>query len=274
MKQPLRTKYFIIATIISLLIIGTVWFQGKQANTSAQDQPVQTSIYDYRVINTYSHDPQAFTQGLVYDGDFLYEGTGLYGESSLRKVELTTGKALKKVALEPRYFGEGIALWQDKIVQLTWKSQVGFIYNQETFAQESDFTYTTEGWGLTHDGDRLIMSDGTDKLYFLDPESFEKLNSIQVRYQGKPVRRLNELEYIDGEIFANIWMTNFIARISPLTGEVLSLIDLRGLNPSAGKDGQDVLNGIAYDKDEKRLFVTGKLWPKLYEIKLIKRKDR
>ncbi len=269
----MRTKYFIIATIIFLLTIGAVWLQGRQANTSAQDQPVQTSIYDYRVINTYPHDPQAFTQGLVYDRGFFYEGTGLYGESSLRKVELATGKVLEKLALEQRYFGEGITLWQDQIVQLTWKSQVGFIYNQETFAKEGEFTYPTEGWGLTHNGDRLIMSDGTDNLYFLDPETFKKIDSIQVRYQGKPVGRLNELEYIDGEIFANIWMTNFIARISPDTGEVISLIDLRGLNPSAGKNGQDVLNGIAYDQVGRKLFVTGKLWPKLYEIELIKRED-
>ncbi len=270
----MRSKFFALATIIFLLIISTVWFQGKKANTSVENQSVPASICSYHVVNTYPHDSQAFTQGLFYNQGFLYEGTGLYGESSLRKVELTTGKVLQKVLLAQRYFGEGIALWQNRIVQLTWKSQVGFVYNQETFNQEREFTYPTEGWGITNDGDRLIMSDGTDNLYFLDPETFTQLGSIKVRYHGKPVRRLNELEYINGEVFANIWTTNFIARISPDTGEVLSLLDLRGLNPDAGKKGQDVLNGIAYDREKKRLFVTGKLWPKLYEIEIVKSGDR
>ncbi|MGC1248248.1 MAG: glutaminyl-peptide cyclotransferase [Spirulinaceae cyanobacterium] len=267
-------KFFALATIIFLLTVSIVWFQGKKANTSVENLPVSASIYNYQVVNTYPHDPQAFTQGLFYDQGFLYEGTGLYGQSSLRKVELTTGTVIQKTALPQRYFGEGISLWQDKIVQLTWKSQVGFVYNQETFNKEGEFTYPTEGWGITNDGDRLIMSDGTDNLYFLDPETFKQLGSIKVRYKDKPVRQLNELEYINGEIFANIWTTNFIARISPRTGEVLSLLDLRSLNPDAGKKGQDVLNGIAYDEEGKRLFVTGKLWPKLYEIELVESAEK
>ncbi|NES23814.1 MAG: glutaminyl-peptide cyclotransferase [Symploca sp. SIO3E6] len=248
------------------------WFYGQKAQTSPEQQS-QMPVYSYRIVQTYPHDPEAFTQGLIYHDGVLYEGTGLRGRSSLRRVELATGKVLQLHPLSRRYFGEGITLWQNRIIQLTWTSGTGFIYHPETFEKLGEFTYSTQGWGLTHDNKRLIMSDGTDTLYFLNPDTFEEIGSIQVKYQDKPVSNLNELEYINGEIFANVWQTDLIARISPQTGRVLSWIDLTGLletqsrSPSYGSE--DVLNGIAYDELEDRLFVTGKLWPKLFEIELV-----
>lgn len=221
-------------------------------------------------MKTYPHDQQAFTQGLVYHQGFLYEGTGLRGRSSLRKVELETGKVLQIHQLPARYFGEGIVIWQDKIIQLTWTSQVGFVYDRETFEQIGEFNYPTEGWGITHDGEKLIMSDGTNTLYFLDPETFAEIGQVKVKYGNQPVNRLNELEYINGEVFANVWMTDWIVRIDPNTGQVVGAIDLTGLYyPDAQFKGNDVLNGIAYDPEGDRLFVTGKLWPNLYEIELV-----
>jgi glutamine cyclotransferase len=231
-----------------------------------------TPFYTYRIVHTYPHDPDAFTQGLIYHDGVLYESTGLWGRSALRKVELETGKVLQTSQLNDNYFGEGITLWQDQLIQLTWKTNRGFVYNLQTFEKLKDFTYSTEGWGITHDADKLIMSDGSDTLYFLNPQTFERIGTLPVRDQNsKPVVNLNELEYINGEIFANIWYTNKLARISPKTGQVLGWIDLTGLNPesSSGSDSQAVLNGIAYDETGKRLFVTGKLWPELFEIELI-----
>lgn len=231
-------------------------------------------LYTYKVKKVYPHDPKAFTQGLIYDGGFLYEGTGQYGASSLRKVDLETGKVLKMRGLPPQYFGEGIALFRDRIIQLTWQSRVGFVYHKERFELIREFSYPTEGWGLTTDGRHIIMSDGSSTLSFLDPESFKKIKAVEVRDPFGLVSKLNELEYIRGEIFANIWPTNRIARIAPATGMVTGWIDMTGL---AGPDAMfypiDVLNGIAYDAGKDRLFVTGKLWPKLYEIQLINRPE-
>jgi glutamine cyclotransferase len=241
-------------------------------NTTQNTDNVTNNIptQGYRIMKTYPHDNQAFTQGLVYHQGVLYEGTGLRGRSSLRKVELETGKVLQIHQLPDQYFGEGIVIWQDKIIQLTWQSQVGFVYDRETFEQVGEFNYPTEGWGITHDGEKLIMSDGTDTLFFLDPETFQEIGRIQVRYGNQPVRQLNELEYINGEVFANVWMTDLIVRIDPETGEILGAIDLTGLYyPDAQYKGNDVLNGIAYDPEADRLFVTGKLWPNLYEIELV-----
>lgn len=241
--------------------------------TSAQEiETGEIPVYTYRIINIYPHDSTAFTQGLVYYNGFLYESTGLWGQSSLRKVDLTTGKVLQVYHLPKVYFGEGITLWHDKIIQLTWKSNTGWIYNYQTFEKLANFSYPTEGWGITHDGQKLIMSDGTDKLYFLEPTTLKKMGHLQVHAQGKPIVNLNEMEYIEGEIFANIWKSNYIARISPQTGQVLGWIDLTGLIDKiklvSGSRPKNVLNGIAYDDQKKRLFVTGKLWPKLFEIEI------
>ena len=235
--------------------------------------PTTIPVYSYEVVNTYPHDRRAFTQGLVYEAGLLYEGTGLYGRSTLRRVELETGDVLQSHQLLPQYFGEGITIFGDRIYQLTWQSQVGFIFDKETFEQLAEFAYPTEGWGLTHDGQQLIMSDGTSTLHFLDPETLTEAGQIQVRANGIPVVRLNELEYINGEVYANIWQTDRVARIDPQTGDVVGWIELGGLlEPEDHDPSVDVLNGIAYDAAGGRLFVTGKLWPKLFEIELLAQK--
>ena len=233
----------------------------------------EASSYTYEVVNSYPHDTAAFTQGLVYEDGFLYEGTGLAGQSSLRKVDLTTGKVLQSVNLPEALFGEGITVFGDRIVQLTWTTRVGFVYDKKSFEKVGEFAYLTEGWGLTHDGKQLIMSDGTSTLYYLDPKTFALTGKIEVSYEGTPVVKLNELEYIKGQIYANVWQTDRIARISPKTGEVVAWIDLGGLLQRENYPGKaDVLNGIAYDTRKGWLFVTGKLWPKVYEIKLVPQK--
>ena len=226
--------------------------------------------YSYRVINEYPHDASAFTQGLVFDDGRLYEGTGLYGSSSLRLVALETGEVSRTVELPAEYFGEGIALYEgNKIAQLTWRNHVGFIYDKGDFEILDQFTYPTEGWGLTYDGSRLIMSDGTSTLHFLDPETLEEVCTVEVVDAGQPVVRINELEYIRGAIYANIWLTDWIAVIDPTTGQVTAWVDLQGLLSPEDAVGADVLNGIAYDAGGDRLFVTGKLWPSLFEIELV-----
>jgi len=228
-----------------------------------------TPVMTYEVLNIFPHDPQAFTQGLVYHEGYLYESTGLYGGSSLRKVELETGEVLRKVDLSEAYFAEGLALYEDRLFQLTWREGTGFIYGLEDFSLIDQFVYQTEGWGLTHDGERLIMSDGTNNLYFLDPNTLQITKTLEVTFMGEEIVRLNELEYIRGEIYANIWQTDYIVRIDPTTGDVLGWIDLGGILPEDLRGGTDVLNGIAYDQEGDRLFVTGKFWPQLYEIQLI-----
>jgi glutamine cyclotransferase len=247
------------------IIHGSVSFADSNNSESINEVPV----YSYKVVNSYPHDPEAFTQGLAYEDGFIYEGTGLNGRSSIRKVELKTGRVLQNRNLPNRYFGEGLTIHDDKITELTWRSNVGFVYNKGNFALIKKFNYPTEGWGITYDGKNLVMSDGSDTLYFLDPKTYKETSRIKVTYEGRPVTRLNELEYVNGEIFANIWLTDFIARISPRTGKVTGWIDLRGLSDDFGfRSSDQVLNGIAYDKKGDRLFVTGKLWPKIYEIRL------
>jgi glutamine cyclotransferase len=232
--------------------------------------PGTPATQTYEIVNTFAHDPNAFTQGLVFEDGFLYEGTGLKGRSELRKVELETGKVLQSHKLPDRYFGEGITIFEDRIIQLTYKSKVGFVYDKNTFEQLEEFEYPTEGWGLTHDGTHLIMSDGTPMLYFLDPQTFERVRKIMVLDQDKAVWWINELEYIDGEIYANVWDGDRIARIDPETGRVIGWIDCKGLLPVSDKHNEiDVFNGIAHDPATGRLFVTGKCWPKLFEIKLV-----
>jgi glutamine cyclotransferase len=240
-----------------------------RAPLQAHVEPGAVAVYGYKIIHTYPHDRNAFTQGLIYDGGVLYEGTGLYGQSSLRKVELETGKVLQEYDLPPQYFGEGVTVWRNKLIQLTWQSHLGFVYEKETFRQLREFSYSTEGWGITHDGTRLIMSDGTSTLYFLNPSTFERVGRLDVRDNDLPVMRLNELEYVKGEIYANIWLTDRIAKISPQTGQVIGWVDLTGLLTPEERVHADVLNGIAYDDKRNRFFVTGKLWPKLFEIEVV-----
>lgn len=230
-------------------------------------------VYTYKVVHTYPHDRGAYTQGLVFDSGFLYEGTGLPGQSTLRRVELETGTVLKSRALSAQHFGEGVTVCGDRIIQLTWRSQVGFVYDEDSFELWREFTYPTEGWGITYDGQRLIMSDGSSRLYFLDPENFQVTGSIEVTDNGQPVSGLNELEYVRGEIYANVWPTDRIVRIAPETGRVTGWIELAGLLPPEDRtEPVDVLNGIAYDAGNDRLFATGKLWPKLFEIELVRLK--
>ena len=227
-------------------------------------------VFGYQVVKVYPHDPGAFTQGLVYLDGFLYEGTGLNGESSIRKVRLENGEVVQVKKIEPRHFGEGIAVVGQSLVQLTWQSQVGFVYDLASFERTRTFMYKGEGWGLAYDGKRLIMSDGTPTLRFLDPATLKETGRMVVKDGGMPVEDLNELEVVKGEILANIWNVDRIARIAPATGEVTGWIDMRGLlNPRDAGQGVDVLNGIAYDAAKDRLFVTGKKWPKLFEIKII-----
>jgi len=224
----------------------------------------------FKVLNTYPHDRQAFTEGLVMADGVLYEGTGLNGASSLRRVDLASGKVLQSTALGPEHFGEGVTVWGDQLIQLTWKSRQGFVYDKATFKLLKTFNYPSEGWGLTHDDHSLIMSDGTPTIHFVDPVTLQETRRITVTDKGQPVFNLNELEYVHGEILANVWQTDRIARIAPETGEVIGWIDLAGLLGQADRQpAVDVLNGIAYDAAHDRLFVTGKLWPKLFEIALV-----
>jgi glutamine cyclotransferase len=231
-------------------------------------QSRSTPVSSYKIVHTYPHDPGAFTQGLLYHDGYLYEGTGMHGESSVRKVELSTGKVLQKIDLPRSYFGEGIVLWKDKLIELTWQTRIGFVYDRATFNQLRSFTYSREGWGITQDGKQLIMSDGSATLFFWDPETFKEIGHLDVDDKGSPVTNLNELEFIRGEIYANVWQTDRIARISPANGHVLGWIDLSRLHAQADTPANNVLNGIAYDAKQSRLFVTGKNWPKLFEIRL------
>ena len=223
----------------------------------------------YQVVQMYPHDRTAFTQGLlIHNGEF-YESTGLNGRSSLRRVEIATGKVLQSIGLPNEYFGEGLVLFNDQLIQLTWQNRIGFVYDRATFKQLRSFAYPMEGWGITHDGSQLIISDGTPVLHFYDPVTLTEKRSVTVTFAGVPVPMLNELEYVRGEVYANIWQTNRIARVDPATGQVLGWVDLTGLlNAEDMQQPVDVLNGIAYDAQADRLFVTGKLWPKIFEIKL------
>ncbi|MFN8593567.1 MAG: glutaminyl-peptide cyclotransferase [Thermomicrobiales bacterium] len=263
----MRIHLISVATLLAVLLLAPMLVQ-------AQGTPVATTsapVYGYRVLAEYPHDPDAFTQGLEYIDGTLYEGTGLNGQSTLRRVDLETGKVLQGVTLNEQLFGEGIAVVDDHIYQLTWKNLIAIQFDRDTFEPIQTFRNPVEGWGLTYDGERLIASDGTNRLYFRDPETFAELGSIDV-YDGEtPVTELNELEYIDGEIWANIWQADRIARIDPASGKVNSWVDLTGLLSRKDRRGAevDVLNGIAYDADGGRIFVTGKLWPKLFVIEVV-----
>jgi glutamine cyclotransferase len=266
---PLRPASWMLVIFGIVLLAFCPGCQGSSTGAGSFPETLSPAM-TYEVINAYPHDPTAFTQGLIYHNGYLYESTGLYGQSSLRQVELVNGEVLQQVNLPPDTFGEGLTLWEDKLLQLTWREETGFIYDREDFTLLGQFTYPTEGWGLTHDGERLIMTDGSHLLYFIDPASFQVTGSIPVLDQGEPVERLNELEFINGRVFANSWLTDEIVRIDPETGEVLGWVELRGLLPEDLRNPDtDVLNGIAYDPEGNRLWVTGKNWPQLYEIRLV-----
>ena len=238
---------------------------------STQGAAANLPMDGYQIVNVYPHDPKAFTQGLQYLDGVLYEGTGQVGESSIRRVELATGKVLQRRAVPPPHFGEGITVWKNDLIELTWQTHVAFVYDRVTFEPKKQFTYPGEGWGLTQDATSLIMSDGSDELRILDPVTFVERRRIKVTTGGAPLRDLNELEFVKGEIFANVWQTDYVARIAPDTGKVRSYLDLRGLLTPAERRVTDVLNGIAYDARNDRLFVTGKWWPKLFEIRVTRR---
>ena len=283
MVRCMRFGKSILSSAVACLLLVcfgqmSYFASGSPAADSAKAQraeslPTGAAHYDITIVKTYPHDPEAFTQGLVYSDGFLYESTGAYqSDSTLRKVDLETGKVLKDQRLSRQYFGEGLTLWQGKLIQLTWRSGIGFVYDRDTFQKVDEFRYRGEGWGLTHDGRWLIMSDGSAVLRFLDPESYQEMRQVEVRDQRLPIRNLNELEYIKGEIFANIWLKATIAIVSPESGKVLGWIDLSPLRNALGPvQKAEALNGIAYDAARDRIFVTGKLWPKLFEIKLVPR---
>jgi len=268
--RPFRSVLLLIAALLALGAIILVVVLTRPVRIRSSIPKDLGSQMTYEVIQSYSHDPDAFTQGLIYLDGFLYESTGLYGNSSLRKVNLETGQVVQQIDLSVDYFAEGLTNWEEMLVQLTWREGAGFFYDLVDFNLLGQFNYETEGWGLTQDGERLIMSDGTSTLYFLDPDSFQVIDTVTITYQGEGIQRLNELEYIQGEVYANIWQTDEIIRINPDTGAVIGWIDLRGLLPEDERTPEtDVLNGIAYDAAEDRLFITGKCWPKLYEIRLV-----
>ncbi len=254
---------FLIIFITALIIpVLSCFAQG----TASDDIPV----YTYMIVNIFPHDHEAYTQGLIYADGYFYESTGQRGQSTLRKVDINTGASLQWHHLPDNYFAEGITLFHDQIIQLTWEAYTGFVYDRESFMVLEEFYYNTEGWGITNDGERIIMSDGSSDLYFLEPGTFAILDQITVTANDIPIRNLNELEYINGEIYANVMPSNRIARINPKTGKITGWIDLTGiLNTVKQGYAVDVLNGIAYDAENDRLFVTGKLWPKVFEIKVV-----
>ncbi|MGB5309553.1 MAG: glutaminyl-peptide cyclotransferase [Arenicellales bacterium] len=258
-----------LLVLVSLL---SLYFSVASADTQASNNQAENGIkqYSYEVVNVYPHDPTAFTQGMIFKDGYLYESTGLNGGSSLRKVELETGKVLQKIDIDRKIFAEGLASVDGQLYQLSWRARTGFVYNTDTFALERTFKYPGQGWGLTFHKDQLIMSDGTSILRFLGPADFKEIKKLAVSIDGKPLRRLNELEMVKGDLLANVWLTDRIAIISPETGHVDGIINLAGLLDKYVPGSEaDVLNGIAYDAAGERLFVTGKYWPKLFEIKII-----
>jgi glutamine cyclotransferase len=260
-KRHLTIILIIIVVLVSSFAV-LIWLNDKLVNTAPTN-------YMYEVIKVYPHDEKAFTQGLVINKGVLYESTGLYGSSSLRRVDLETGDVLQMHTLPPELFGEGITVFGDRIIQLTWLKQTGFVYEKDTFELLQEFNYPTQGWGITNDDNQLIMSDGTSTLYFLNPETFEKTLQVEVHdSDSNPVTNLNELEYINGKVYANIWGEEKIAVINPHTGQVTAWIDLTGIYNQATHNPGSVLNGIAYDAQGDRLFVTGKLWSQLFQINL------
>ena len=265
--KPIAVVGLLIAVILVLGVSLAIIFNPSKPASSATAQN-----YTYSIVNTFPHDSTAFTEGLLYADGFLFESTGLNGASSLRRENLTSGEVLQEIRLSNMYFGEGLALVNDRLIQLTYTTQVGFIYDKNSFAILGNFSYTTDttqGWGLTYDGTNLVMSDGSDSLYFLNPDTYQRIGQIHVHDGNVSVVDLNELEYVNGDIYANIFEQQKIVIINPQTGQVKAWINLTGLQSANDFNSENVLNGIAYDKLENRLFVTGKNWPQLYEIRLV-----
>jgi glutamine cyclotransferase len=268
-KEVTRRTTLIAALLISIPALAC---QATSVPSLKPSKKVPVPVYGYEVVHTWPHDRGAFTQGLTFQDGNLLESTGQVGRSSLRRVELENGKVLQQANVAAPYFAEGITLLKGKIYQLTWQQQLGFIYDAWTFEKIGEFHYAGEGWGLANDGQSLILSDGSNRIRFLDPANFEVRKTIAVADGRSAINELNELEYVQGEIYANIWHANRIARIDPQTGSVVGWIDLTGiLALGEVSDEEAVLNGIAYDETNRRLFVTGKLWPKLFEIRLIRK---
>jgi glutamine cyclotransferase len=262
MRLPAAPRILIIA-----LAVGSMRLLSPAFDVTA---PARTPVDTIRVLKAYPHDPEAYTQGLIYRDGFLFESTGLNGRSTLRKVELETGRVVHQHKVEAAYFAEGLTDWEGELVQLTWRSNVAFVYDLASLVVRRTFRYSGEGWGLTRDQEGFILSDGTDQLRFLDPHTFREIRRVSVTDGGVPVRDLNELEFIRGEVYANVWHSDRIARISPQSGHVVRWIDLRGLVSTGYRlDPEAVLNGIAYDAVADRLFVTGKLWPSLFHIAVV-----
>ncbi len=261
-RVTLAAVFFVIAVLVAGGFLVVILSFGQMPI-----DPASPTLYTYQIIKTHPHDTTAFTEGLVFNEGVLYESTGLYGSSSLRQVNLENGIVQHEVLLPNQYFGEGLTVVNDSLVQLTWREKIGFIYDKETFGLLGNFSYSSEGWGLTFNGSALIMSDGTSKLTFLDPVTFQMVRQVNVHDGNTSVTNINELEYVNGDVYANIWMQQNIAIINPQTGTVKGWIDLTGIYQSNNSD--DVLNGIAYDSQTNRLFVTGKDWPNLYEISII-----
>ncbi|HMM67474.1 MAG TPA: glutaminyl-peptide cyclotransferase [Dokdonella sp.] len=261
---------------LSIALVLPVWTcMASPASAQVAGAPLVTeaarppAVLEYDIVRSYPHDRTAFTQGLIFRDGFLYESTGLNGRSSLRKVVLDSGEVVQRETVPMEYFAEGLTDWKDRLVQITWQSARGLVYDLKSFKQSGSFTYAGEGWGITQDGKRLIMSDGTANLRFLDPDTYAETGKLEVTYQGKPLANLNELEFVRGRIFANVWQSNSIVVIDPQDGRVTAQIDLPNLLSAQDRTGGvDVLNGIAYDARHDRLFVTGKMWPKLFEIRL------
>jgi len=259
--------------VVMFVLLATIGMAaGQSSSPKGKDGPTE---YTFEVVRQFPHDPRAFTQGFTYNDGFFYEGTGRTGQSSLRQVNPENGHMVRKVDLAPELFGEGITVLGNEVFQLTWLSHLGFVYDLRDFHLLRTFQYAGEGWGLTTDGHDLFMTDGSAEIRVLDASTFSEKRRIKVRESGKPVDQLNELEFIEGEIYANIWHSDRIARISPETGKVVGWIDLTGLlGPFYQRQAEEVLNGIAYDPTGKRLFVTGKLWPKIFEIRVSPKHSR
>ncbi len=271
-----RYALFFLALLAVQACNGSDPANGNRDPEPSSLPPGEVPTWSYRIVNRFHHDTDAYTQGLVYVDDQFLEGTGGGTQllshdaiSSLRRVAIETGEVLEQVTLDERYFGEGITLLEGRVYQLTWRSRVGFTYDAQSFGNLGQFAYDSEGWGLTHDGKHLWMSDGSARLTRRDPATFAEVGLIEVSHKGEPVRALNELEWVEGEIWSNIFTTDIVARIDPADGLVLGWIDLRGLLKSLERQQSDVLNGIAYDPKTKRIFVTGKLWPWVFQIELI-----